>query len=142
MNTHIPCVKCNTTKPVRDFYKSTIYKRRNAGECKSCVIARVRAAEQKPHRQAYFTTDEYKQNHVRNFHKYNEKYPRRRSVRIQVNNAIKSGVLKRSDKCEQCDGSENIEAHHDDYNKPMSVRWLCSVCHGIWHRYNTPVYPD
>ena|SRR5215471_6534448 len=35
--------------------------------------------------------------------------------------------------CERC-GAPNAHAHHDDYAKPLDVRWLCRACHGIEHR--------
>jgi len=35
--------------------------------------------------------------------------------------------------CEQC-GAPNAHAHHDDYSRPLDVRWLCRTCHGIEHR--------
>ncbi len=35
--------------------------------------------------------------------------------------------------CEQC-GDPKGQRHHDDYSKPLEVRWLCAPCHGIEHR--------
>ena len=35
--------------------------------------------------------------------------------------------------CEVC-GRERVFAHHDDYSKPLVVRWLCPSCHLAWHR--------
>ena len=58
--------------------------------------------------------------------------------------AIKSGVLVRVLVCEQCgesgqmrDGRTKVQAHHDDYNKPLDVRWLCQPCHHEWHKHHT-----
>jgi ribosomal protein S27AE len=54
--------------------------------------------------------------------------------------AVDHGILQRPRICEEC--SENrgmtnrILAHHDDYSKPLSVRWLCSRCHSEWHGVN------
>lgn len=41
--------------------------------------------------------------------------------------AIKQGDLVRG-KCEKC-RSQFAEAHHDNYAKPLSVRWLCRRHH-------------
>ena len=30
--------------------------------------------------------------------------------------------------CERC-GDPNADRHHDDYDKPLEVRWLCRSCH-------------
>lgn len=51
---------------------------------------------------------------------------------------LQRGKIKKQP-CEIC-GSSIAEAHHDDYNKPLEVRWLCKKHHAEWHRHNTPKY--
>ncbi len=35
--------------------------------------------------------------------------------------------------CEKC-GSREVEMHHDDYSKPLEVRWLCRPHHLAYHQ--------
>lgn len=48
-------------------------------------------------------------------------------ARDVVKRAVKSGKLIRQP-CEVC-GELKAEAHHDDYRKPLDVRWLCQRHH-------------
>jgi hypothetical protein len=48
-----------------------------------------------------------------------------------VTRAIKSGELLRQP-CEVC-GDPRSDAHHDDYSKPLDVRWLCRSHHRQHH---------
>lgn len=50
----------------------------------------------------------------------------------KANYAISVGRLLR-EPCERC-GATRSEAHHDDYSKPLDVRWLCRSCHCLHHR--------
>lgn len=61
----------------------------------------------------------------------------------QLEKALDRGDIAKPDACERCgskgrmrDGRSSIQAHHDDYNKPLAVRWLCQKCHHDWHRDN------
>lgn len=50
--------------------------------------------------------------------------------------AIRRGDLQRMP-CEACDSrSVYTHAHHDDYAKPLEIRWLCAGCHAKWHAIN------
>lgn len=53
-------------------------------------------------------------------------------VRSLTRGYIKSGKLIKKP-CEVCGYDKYVEAHHDDYNKPMEIRWLCRNHHREHH---------
>ena len=55
----------------------------------------------------------------------------RRNAVSKVHAAIVRGDLTRLP-CEVC-GKPKTHAHHDDYAKPLDVRWLCPAHHGLHH---------
>jgi hypothetical protein len=56
----------------------------------------------------------------------------RENARRRASRAIARGELV-PEPCEVC-GDEPTEAHHDDYAKPLEVRWLCGPHHDERHR--------
>ena len=59
-------------------------------------------------------------------------YLRRKRANGKVAYAIKTGKLVQGP-CEVC-GSTGVYAHHEDYDKPLEVRWLCTLHHGVTRR--------
>lgn len=59
-----------------------------------------------------------------------------KKVHLAVERAIERGILKKQP-CEVC-SNPKASAHHDDYAKPLDVRWLCRKHHFEWHCHNTP----
>ena len=51
--------------------------------------------------------------------------------------AIRKGLIKRGN-CEVCH-KKNAQGHHDDYFKPLEVRWLCTVHHKAHHLNLSPI---
>lgn len=60
------------------------------------------------------------------------RYPEKAAAHDAVRNARLRGALT-PQPCEVCGATEDIHAHHDDYSKPLEVRWLCARCHRIEH---------
>lgn len=61
-----------------------------------------------------------------------KKYPWKNLSRQKTRYAIRIGKLVRKP-CENC-GEQKAQAHHDDYSKPLKIKWLCSTCHAILHK--------
>lgn len=62
--------------------------------------------------------------------------PRQKKAHKTVAAAILAGKLTRPRECSRCgmDTPEHrMHAHHADYDKPMSVEWLCVECHTRHH---------
>ena len=55
------------------------------------------------------------------------------AARRMTRTAIQKGMLVRQS-CEICGIIENIDAHHDDYTKPLDVKWLCRKHHNEHHK--------
>lgn len=54
-------------------------------------------------------------------------------VRTKVSRAIESGKLVRQP-CEVCATTVRVVAHHEDYTKPLQVKWLCTLHHWAEHK--------
>jgi hypothetical protein len=63
---------------------------------------------------------------------YRKKDPIKYAARCAVGNAVRDGKLKKQP-CEVCGSTIRIHAHHDDYTKPLEVRWLCPKHHALVH---------
>lgn len=81
----------------------------------------------------YFSIDENKLRRNERMKRYrDDPLSRYKHVaRWLTNKAIKAGRLIRKP-CEIC-GKDEAEAHHDDYYKPLDVRWLCNFHHNEHH---------
>ena len=60
-----------------------------------------------------------------------ENNPEKVKAKRLVQYAVRCGYLKKKP-CEKC-GKRKAVAHHDDYSKPLKVRWLCALCHKKYH---------
>jgi len=47
--------------------------------------------------------------------------------------AIKKGRIIKPTSCEWCGSAKRIQAHHEDYNQPFEIDWLCEKCHRARH---------
>lgn len=64
--------------------------------------------------------------------KYRKQNKLKYKAHTLVKSALRNGSLKKLN-CEVCN-SEISQAHHDDYTKPLNVRWLCSLHHHEVHK--------
>ena len=51
-----------------------------------------------------------------------------------VNKALDNGTISKPSECEVCNRpNKRIIGHHDDYSKPLDVKWVCPGCHQNFH---------
>lgn len=125
------CLECKTIKPVGEFPKNP--RRRANGcisyYCKECTNSKRRDYYDK-NLEMYALLA--KQSKARNgYTKSNTEYkPAHRKVRT----ALKNGSLVKSKSCQECNKVGYLHAHHHNgYDNPLDVIWLCPSCHAGRH---------
>lgn len=127
------CYACKIVKPVREYYATSWM-------CKPCH--KVRDAKRRGREGDAFRNQSTEAARARK-RRYADKqrFPEREAARLAVRRAVSRGEIARRTACESCaasptriDGVSAVHAHHDDYSKPLEVRWLCAKCHTAWHR--------
>lgn len=153
------CKECGKVKELSEFYAHGAMKDGHLNKCKDCVknrvtkhrdlnVDRIRTYDKNrgslqhrvDARRKYIKTDVGKNAKKKADNSYNKKHPMRYAAKIITGNAMRDGVLLKPCKCSECKSTQKIEGHHDDYTKPLEVRWLCEQCHKQWHRENKPIY--
>ena len=142
------CQVCGKTNADAEFYSrvNTYCKehwRARVKEKRKDNIEQFRAYEKSranlPHRvvarNEYSKTEAGKVAHARATVRFVENYPLKRAAHNAVNNALRGGRISKMP-CEVCGITESIHGHHDDYAKPLNVRWLCAAHHRQWHSEN------
>jgi len=129
------CFKCGQVKPLTAFYK---HKKMADGHLNKCIeCARVDAINHRNlniERIRQYDRDRGNRQDTEYLRKYRNENPKKYKAHCAVNNAIRSGALKQQ-ACEICDAEKSV-AHHDDYDFPLIVRWLCQAHHKQWHAKN------
>lgn len=152
------CRECEVVKLTTEFYRQPKAADGLMYICKGCHKARViHRSRTNPAVQAYdrerAKRPAVKARIERNAAKWIKTHPEKANIdrkrnpekakaRIAVGNALRSdqGRTPKLFKgpCEVCGTTEKITAHHDDYARPLDVRWLCAQHHADlhpkWHR--------
>ena len=80
----------------------------------------------------------YRLEHLNKYAEYARTYRAGNEDVVLAQRAVRLGIKKgtiQKQPCSNC-GESQAEAHHDDYSRPLDIRWLCKKCHMEWHRQN------
>jgi len=126
------CINCFEWKDKDEYYKHKQMGDGRLGKCKECTKAGARQNRAK-NIEHYRNYDRERGNRQPSGYlkEYREKFPNKYNAHGIVGRAIRSGKLHK-EVCESCCKKET-HAHHDDYLKPLNVRWLCAAHHRRWH---------
>lgn len=127
------CFKCGQSKKRSEFYRHPSMGDGLLGKCKACTrsdVKKNRELDIEKHR----ARDRARGHHETPGYCKRYRAERRRMARAHnaVARAIRDGMLF-PQPCEICANKQAL-AHHEDYRKPLAVRWLCQVHHKERHR--------
>lgn len=145
------CFKCGRTLPVSEFYRHPEMSDGHLNKCKECTKDDVRKNRKKKivyyrmydrkramtpkrieEREKYKRTEKSKETKTKTLKKYRKNNPKKILAQRTLRRAVLNGEIIPMP-CEVCGKTEKIHAHHEDYNKPLDVIWLCPKHHRWIH---------
>ena len=127
------CFRCEKVLELELFYKNWRMKDGRLGKCKECTKSDVRAnyvlrrEQYSEYDRARFQTPKRKVALAQYQIRSRERDPLKYIAHYTAKNGVRDGKISRKD-CFYC-GDPKTQAHHDDYSKPLDVRWVCFKCH-------------
>ena len=134
------CTKCETKKPLTEFYQHGGNNGGHRNECRACCNKRSHESRQRNLEDVrQYDKDRSKEpKRAAALRKRTELWKKRNPEKYRakqaVNNAVRDGRLSRPNICSACNKDGLIHGHHHDYNKPLDVTWLCPPCHSKEHK--------
>lgn len=109
--------------------------RKNYAKNRDLRRAQSRAYYYKHHKEllAKRQTDEFRKRRAKRNAQWAARYPEKALAQSRLHEATATGRVIRMP-CEVCGAKKGIHAHHEDYSKPLDVKWLCPLHHVARHR--------
>ncbi len=123
---------CRRCRECLRLYKKE-WRHRRAAEGRPVVAKKPTTEQRRRYAATYFSKEENRRKRSDNIKKWYgrpEEY-KKINCRNTTQRMLRNGRLTRGP-CEVC-GCEKSQAHHDDYDHPETVRWLCAQHHKEHH---------
>ncbi len=115
------CSRCREWLPRESYYRHPQRWNGISTECKKCH--RKTVVETRDPENTRRINREY-------MGRFRAREPEKHKARYTLDNAVRDGKLTKQP-CELCQCG--AEAHHEDYSKPLEVKWLCQKHHSEVH---------
>lgn len=84
----------------------------------------------KRERERYLKNKEAKREYHR---QYRASRKKECAARAAVSHEVRMGRMVAPDTCSKCGCEAKLDGHHEDYDRPLDVIWLCRPCHVSHH---------
>jgi len=122
------CFKCNTVKPLTDFYKHPQMGDGHLNKCKVCNRKDAALQLEKNKLDPIWVEKERQRAMLKQRKKHGQQ---KTLIYAQIKQKITSGeIIKKP--CEVC-GNEKSQGHHEDYSRHFDLVWLCTRHHADRH---------
>lgn len=128
------CKTCGAEKPLGEFppYRANAATTGRRHTCRACWNKRWGPVVVEHNRRHYQeNVNGYRDKKIAQAKRFQAEHPEKKRAHVLVQRALGLGALTRQP-CERC--GAGAEAHHDDYTRPLDVRWLCRLHHSEHHR--------